>query len=428
MTHDVFISYSNKDKPIADGICANLETAGIRCWIAPRDIAPGEDWPAAISHAVSKSRVMVLVFSSNSNKSEDVSRELFLAANYKVIIIPFKIENVEPEAGKQYYLGRTHWLDAINPPTQEQIHALIDYVKAFLAARGDAPTETQQVDQPIPGNKPPFTPLPVLAPRKKVAWMRYLWLPALLVFLGLIGWAVITSVMRPPLIPLITRTAVVATVPATATHPIPATSVPTSTVFVPAPLDWNVSVSDIFSSNVNGWPTLNNSNDGCSVSSMNIQSGVLLWTLDAIDNNGCGYVYYPRTPLVSDFDTSMDVTRSSGTGDSDYGIGFRIINADNYYIFVVNDMAQNFTVRRILNNAWSTLIDWKYNTAINSNGSNHLTVSGRAQIFNFYINDKQVGTINDSGIASGHIGIISEIFNGGNISISFDNFVLHGIQ
>ena len=119
MTHDVFISYSSKDKPIADGVCANLESAGIRCWIAPRDITPGEDWPTAITRAISQSRVMVLVFSASSNSSEDVGREIILAANSRLVIIPFKIENVEPEPGKQYYLARTHWLDAINPPTQE---------------------------------------------------------------------------------------------------------------------------------------------------------------------------------------------------------------------------------------------------------------------------------------------------------------------
>ena len=132
MAHDVFISHSSMDKPIADGICANLEAVGIRCWIAPRDIAPGEDWPAAISNAITQSQVMVLVFSSHSNSSADVSRELNLAANSRLVIIPFKIENVEPEPGLQYYLSRTHWLDAMNPPTQEQIRMLTDRVKKML--------------------------------------------------------------------------------------------------------------------------------------------------------------------------------------------------------------------------------------------------------------------------------------------------------
>lgn len=136
MSHEVFISYSHVDKPVADGICANLEAAGLRCWIAPRDIGPGEDWPTAIATGIAGSKMMVLVFSQSSNISEEVSRELYLAASSKVIIIPFVIENVKPEAGKAYYLGRTHWLDAMNPPTNEQIGQLIERVNALLQSEG----------------------------------------------------------------------------------------------------------------------------------------------------------------------------------------------------------------------------------------------------------------------------------------------------
>ena len=133
MAHDVFISYSHKDKAIADAICTNLEVAKIRCWIAPRDIGPGEDWPTAISRAIPLSRVMVMVFSSDSNTSDQVYRELFLAASNNVIIIPFRIEQVEPEPRKGYILAGMHWLDAMNPPTQEQIDVLVKSVKLFLA-------------------------------------------------------------------------------------------------------------------------------------------------------------------------------------------------------------------------------------------------------------------------------------------------------
>jgi hypothetical protein len=132
MAHDVFISYSSKDKTIANAICANLESVGIRCWIAPRDIGPGEDWPAAIARAITTSQVMVMVFSSDSNNSDQVYREIFLAASNKVVIIPFKIEDVELEARKQYILAGTHWLDAMNPPTQGQIDELITRVKGFI--------------------------------------------------------------------------------------------------------------------------------------------------------------------------------------------------------------------------------------------------------------------------------------------------------
>ena len=149
MTHDVFISYSHKDKLIADGICTSLESEDIRCWIAPRDIAPGEDWPTAISDAISRSRIMVLVFSAYSNSSDDVSREIILAANHKVIIIPFKIDEVEPEPGKQYYLARTHWLDALNPPTRAQIHTLAETVKSFMPEFRDRKAVQQVPDSKL---------------------------------------------------------------------------------------------------------------------------------------------------------------------------------------------------------------------------------------------------------------------------------------
>jgi hypothetical protein len=132
LAHSVFISYSHKDKLVADAICANLEANGVRCWIAPRDIGLGEDWPAAIARAIPGSRVMVMIYSADSNNSDQVYRELFLAASKSVIILPFKIEDVELEPRKQYLLAGTHWLDAMNPPTQEQIDELVDRVKSFL--------------------------------------------------------------------------------------------------------------------------------------------------------------------------------------------------------------------------------------------------------------------------------------------------------
>ena len=143
MAHDVFISYSSKDKPIADAVVANLEQNNIRCWIAPRDITPGSDWPTAISDAIVQSRVMVLIFSSNSNSSHDVGRELILAANNNLVIIPFKVDNVVPEPGKLYYLARTHWLDAINPPTQKQIDTLVSYTQGFLKDTSEAESQTK---------------------------------------------------------------------------------------------------------------------------------------------------------------------------------------------------------------------------------------------------------------------------------------------
>jgi len=60
MPFDAFVSYSNKDKTAADATCAVLEGAGVRCWIAPRDLTPGGEYGAAIIEAIDQCRVMVL--------------------------------------------------------------------------------------------------------------------------------------------------------------------------------------------------------------------------------------------------------------------------------------------------------------------------------------------------------------------------------
>jgi len=192
MAHDVFISHSSKDKPVADAICTNLEIAGIRCWIAPRDIAPGEDWPTAITNAIAQSRIMVLIFSASSNSSEDVSRELFLASNNKLIIIPFKIEDIEPEPGKQYYLARTHWLDAMYPPTQEQITMLVQRVKSILSAiNPDFPKQVEPVRELQP---PAVRPAPNQKSRRILLYV----MAGVLVVLGIFASFVYAGRLNRP--------------------------------------------------------------------------------------------------------------------------------------------------------------------------------------------------------------------------------------
>jgi cytochrome c-type biogenesis protein CcmH/NrfG len=130
--HDVFISYSSRDKAVADATCAYLESRGIRCWIAPRDVLPGSNYPRAIVEGIDGSRVMVLVFSSHSNSSPHVVRELTHAVSKGVIILPFRIEDVQPSQDMEYLIGIPHWLDAITPPLERHLTYLADTVETLL--------------------------------------------------------------------------------------------------------------------------------------------------------------------------------------------------------------------------------------------------------------------------------------------------------
>ena len=139
MAHDLFISHSSEDKTITDAVCSALETAKIRCWVAPRDILPGQDWPEAIVRAIKGSRVMVLIYSSNSKNSVHVKRELMLAMEAKVIVIPLKIDDIPFEGPMQYFLTDTHWLDAMNPPTENEIQRLVETVQVLVTDRKAEP-------------------------------------------------------------------------------------------------------------------------------------------------------------------------------------------------------------------------------------------------------------------------------------------------
>jgi ribosomal protein L37E len=143
MAHDVFVSYSAKDKSFADALCATLENRKIRCWVAPRDVLPGKNYAEALIEAINFTRIMVLVFSSSSNNSPHVMREVERAVNKGIPIIPLRVENVMPSKSMEYFLSVPHWLDAYTPPLEKHLQKLADIVQTLLA--GKSTTDESQV-------------------------------------------------------------------------------------------------------------------------------------------------------------------------------------------------------------------------------------------------------------------------------------------
>ncbi len=192
MAHDVFISYASQDKTIANAVCAALEEAKIRCWIAPRDIRSGENWAEAISKAIKGSQVMVLLFTESSNQSKQVSKELTLAVNSEAVIVPFKIDDILPSGLMEFYLSDTHWLDAMNPPTSRQIQQLVETVQHTLGEEITAPKSLQDLDKPIAVFAPDKQPLrekPLYALNKKAGLIAVAALAGGLLMLGVLYFA-----------------------------------------------------------------------------------------------------------------------------------------------------------------------------------------------------------------------------------------------
>lgn len=148
MAHDVFISYAEEDKITADAVCATLETAGIRCWIAPRDVLPGEDYAAALVRAIEESSHLVLLLSSHSNESSHVKNEVERATDKNIPILPFRIEDVRPSRSMELFISRTQWLDAFTPPLERHLERLAETLKELLGRQ-------EPVDPSLTRPKPP---------------------------------------------------------------------------------------------------------------------------------------------------------------------------------------------------------------------------------------------------------------------------------
>jgi hypothetical protein len=111
MPANVFISFASPDRKIATVLCNALETRGFKCWISSRNIRPGENFQVSIVQAIRRARILLLVFTENSNKSEEMTKELALASQQKLIVIPLRVEDVTPNEAFSYEFATRQWID-----------------------------------------------------------------------------------------------------------------------------------------------------------------------------------------------------------------------------------------------------------------------------------------------------------------------------
>lgn len=123
-----FISYSSKDKNIADNLCAKLESRGIKVWYAPRDIVSG-DYAGAIVEAINRCTHFIVILSQNCAKSNHVLNEVDLAFSQiqrGMVLLPLKIDEEEMGPSFLYYLSRQHWMDAHIPPLEKRLEEFVE--------------------------------------------------------------------------------------------------------------------------------------------------------------------------------------------------------------------------------------------------------------------------------------------------------------
>ena len=208
MAASIFISYAGRDLKTAVALCQELEGAGFSCWMAGRDVPPGENFQIAIVRAIRAAQVMVLVFTQHSNHSEEVAKELALASQARLRVVPLRMEEVAPNEAFAYEFATRQWIDF-----SLGWDAALEQLRQRLAATLAAPEPTVVVESLV-------APRPPRAARKRSPALMIL---ALFVIAGALAagaYVVLAPRPKPP-----------ATAPAAA--PPAATPPPTDTNAVP---------------------------------------------------------------------------------------------------------------------------------------------------------------------------------------------------
>ena len=151
MEYDVFISYSNQDREVAQRIWAYLQQKGLKPWIAPQCIPAGEPYARAIINGISKCRLMVVILSKTSNSSDDVLNEVDQAHREKKVILPFIIDETEMSGEMRYYLSRKQWINAFPEVTIVHCEKLFKAIGTYLPSNsGEKPQDGGIPNEPQP--------------------------------------------------------------------------------------------------------------------------------------------------------------------------------------------------------------------------------------------------------------------------------------
>src|SRR5262249_55086711 len=145
---------------------------GLTCWISSRDIAPGDHFATAIVRAIRGCKVMVLIFTDNANRSGEITKELALASQNGLVVIPARVEDVIPSDALAYELATSQWVDVFRD-WENAVERMARQIRAIAAIEADvrpaAPTPPKEELKPLPSaddtsDAPPTVPAPEPAP------------------------------------------------------------------------------------------------------------------------------------------------------------------------------------------------------------------------------------------------------------------------
>lgn len=150
--YSCFISYSTKDKALAERLYSDLQGKGVRCWFAPEDLKTGDKLRIEIDKAIRTYDKLLLLLSRRSVGSDWVEKEVERAfekerTQKRPVLFPVRLDNsvMKIESGwpaavrRNRHIGNfTQWKDR-----DAYQKAFVRLLRDLKADRG-APTPTER--------------------------------------------------------------------------------------------------------------------------------------------------------------------------------------------------------------------------------------------------------------------------------------------
>jgi TolB-like protein len=137
---DVFVSYASQDSELANAVVLALERNGLSCWIAPRDVVPGDLYADGIIRAITASKVFVLVLSHNAIASGHVGKEVERASSKRRPIVALRTDMTPLTPALEYFLSESQWIELHAGQTDAALAKVVDAVRRQRGAEPAKPS------------------------------------------------------------------------------------------------------------------------------------------------------------------------------------------------------------------------------------------------------------------------------------------------
>lgn len=125
---NIFISFSSKQQAKAIELCNFIEANGLSCFISSRDLIAGEEYAKQLIDNISASDAVVLILTSDSNKSPHVLREIEYAVSHNIPIVVYVEEECTLSKSMEYFLMTHQWL----LPSSDQNDKLLESIDRVI--------------------------------------------------------------------------------------------------------------------------------------------------------------------------------------------------------------------------------------------------------------------------------------------------------